>query len=121
MDNLKNIMPVGVHLASGGDARVRVGGDVLSLEDVSQGSFTIEHGTGYRLFYFNRSGNIGLLALGYESPLDASNASLLAGETQIISDDVAQGTTVYFALLDTDGLDLVQGGENDTLHVSFYG
>lgn len=119
MDNLKNIMPVAVHLASGGGARIRVGGLSIPLEDVSGGSFEVEHGTGFRLFHVNNSGSADILLIGYKNPLDASNASLVTRSMQMLSDDVPSGTTVYFALTDSDGGSL-QGEEGDWLHVSFY-
>ncbi|MGI6295479.1 MAG: hypothetical protein ACOX3G_05270 [Armatimonadota bacterium] len=120
MENLKNIMPVAVHLASGGSARVRIGGQSVPLEDISDGSFDVEGGTGFRLFFVNASGLIGTMLIGYETPLDLSNASLVTSDMEMLSDDVPAGTTVYFALVDADG-DPVQGGEGDVLHVSIYG
>lgn len=121
MTNLMNELPVAVHLASGGAARVRKGGQVITLEGVSSGSFQVTGGTGYRLAYTIFAASGVLLLVGYENPLTLANASWLAISRDEIHDDVPEGTTVYWKTVNPDDFSLYPAGEFDSMHISIYG
>jgi len=121
MTNLRNELPVAVHVASGGDARVRTGGQTFSLDGVSSGSFQMTDATRFRALLSTRTMSGMLLLLGYTSPVTLSNAAWIVSDIDSISDDVPEGTTVYFATVSPDDFTAMQGGDLDTLHVSFYG
>lgn len=121
MPRVKNDLPIAVHIASGGDARIRRGGTVISLDGVSSGSFQVTGGTGYRVV-LNNSTTTGIqLLLGYTSPVTPANASLICQDGSHLADDVPEGATVYFSILDPMELLPMQGGESDYLYVSIYG
>lgn len=121
MTNLKNELPIAVHMASGGDARVRCGGTTISLDGVSAGSFQVTNGTRYRVFVDTRS-TAGLLVLfGYASPVAFANASLFGLDLGEVHDDVPENTTVYFTLINPSDLQPIEGDTLDYLHVSYYG
>jgi hypothetical protein len=121
MTNLMNELPVAVHLASGGDARVRKGGQVIMLEGVSSGSFQVTGGTRYRLAYTIFTAGGLLLLVGYETPLAIENASWRALDREEIHDDVPEGTTVYWKTVSPDNFATYPGGEFDSIHISIYG
>lgn len=121
MINLKNELPVAVHLASGGDARVRTGGQVISFDGVSSGSFQVMNATKLRGM-LNLRTNSGLaVLLGYTSPVTYANASWVLFDLNQVTDEVPEGTTVYYATISPDEFIPMAGGVHDTLHLSFYG
>jgi len=121
MTNLRNELPIAVHVASGGDARVRTGGQVIVLDGISSGSFQVTNGTRFRAFYSVRTTSGQILLLGYTSPVTILNASWIMMDFDNMSDDVPEGSTVYFTTLSSDDLTPMQGGEFDTVHISIYG
>ena len=121
MTSLKNELPVAVHVASGGEARIRTGGQVIALNGVTSGSFQVTEGTRFRAQYSSRTMCGMLLLLGYTSPVTLANASWVMTDLTSISDDVPEGATVYLATITPDDFTAMQGGQFDTLHVSFYG
>lgn len=120
MTNLKNELPVQVHVGSGGCGRVRSGGTVVSLNGVSSGSFQVTGATGFRGLFNNRTVSGLMLLIGYASPISAQNAVMSVSDLQQIADDVPEGTTVYFATFSADGMIPTAGGMLDTLNLSFY-
>ena len=121
MINLKNELPVAVHIASGGDARVRTGGEAVRLSGITSGSFQLMEGTRYRMQFAARStGGIAVL-VGYTSPVTLATASRMAFDMNEVYDDVPQGAVVYFSLVNPDDLTPASGGANDVLFVSYYG
>lgn len=120
MISLKNELPVAVHLASGGEARLRTGGQAISLNGISSGSFQVMSGTRFRAKFGMRSVTGLSLLIGYSSPLTLANASTVASDTDDIYDDVPEGTTVYFSIIGPADDTPVLGGEHDYLYVSFY-
>lgn len=121
MTNLRNELPVAVHIASGGDARVRTGGQVISLNEISSGSFQVLGATKYRAEFNTRTTGGMVLLMGYTSPVTLANASWVSLDWGQINDDVPEGTSVYFATVEADEFAALQGGEHDTLHISYYG
>ena len=121
MTNVKNELPVAVHHASGGSARVRYGGAAVSLNGVSSGSFQVESGTRYRIFMSLRSTTALLVLVGYTNPLSHANSSFVVTDLNEISDDVPEGTTVYYMLASPMTGTPVPGGADDYLYVSYYG
>lgn len=119
--NLKNELPVAVHIASGGDARVRRGGQVISFNETTAGSFQVSNATHYKLQFSLRSSSGLMLILGYTSPLTLANASAVLEDIDIFEDDVLEDTTVYMMLVPTDSEMLIAGGALDRAYVSFYG
>jgi|GEM_PF-1154903 len=121
MTNLMNELPVAVHVASGGAARVRKGGLTISLNGVSSGSFQVTGGTRYRLScnLFTVGGL--LLLVGYQDPLSLSSAAWLAIDRDKIEDDVPEGTTVYWKAVNPEDFAPYPGGEFDSIHISIYG
>lgn len=120
MTNTINALPIAVHLASGGDARVRTGGRVISLNGTSSGSVQLSGATRFRGVFSPRSTAGLMLLIGYTSPLTVENASWLVGDLAQFSDDVPDGTTVYFRGVSSDDLSPMNGGVTDTVHLSFY-
>lgn len=121
MTSLKNELPVAVHIASGGEARARTGGQVCALNGITSGSFQVTEGTRFRALYSSRTMGGMLLLLGYASPVTLANASWIMGDLTSMTDNVPEGTTVYFATVTPDDFTAMQGGPFDTLHISFYG
>jgi len=121
MTNLQNELPVAVHVASGGDARVRAGGQVISLNGISSGSFQVLGATKYRAVLSARSTAGMVMLVGYTSPVTLANASWIVLDWGQINDDVPEGATVYFSTIEVDEFGPQQGGEHDTLHISYYG
>lgn len=121
MTSLKNELPVAVHVASGGDARVRVGGEVISLNGISTGSFQVSNATRFRVLFSNRTAGGMILLVGYSTPLTMANASRLGIDFCEVVDDVPEGTTVYFALFTSDDYTPMDGGALDSLHITYYG
>lgn len=119
--NLRNELPIAVHVASGGDARVRTGGQVISLGGISSGSFQVSGATGYRGVFSSRGTSGLMLLLGYTSPVTIANASHMAIDFGGFSDDVPDGTTVHFAIVKLEDFTSTQGAASDQVHVSFYG
>ena len=120
MNNLKNRLPVAVHLASGGDARVRVGGVSIPLEGEATASFITTGATRFRLTLNARSVPGVMLLIGYDSPLTLANAPMLCSDMDSVTDDVPEGTTVYIALVNPMDGSAVTGGEEDHAVISFY-
>ena len=121
MTNLMNELPVAVHLASGGDARLRTGGQVISLSGVQSGSFTVTGATRYRLLCSTRSTGGLIVLVGYTSPVTLANASWVVIDFGQLTDDVPDGTTVHVAVLSPEDLSPTEGGALDALYVSYYG
>jgi hypothetical protein len=121
MNQVKNELPLAVHHASGGDARVRVGGTTISLTGVSSGSFQVTDGTRYRLIPDLRAYSTLALMIGYSTPVTQSNASFVGIDLNEVCDDVAEGTTVYFEAVDMVNLTPTPCTAYDKVHVSFYG
>ncbi|MHB9035097.1 MAG: hypothetical protein ACYC64_00420 [Armatimonadota bacterium] len=121
MSKVKNELPIAVHHSSGGDARVRTGGQTISLAGVSDGSFQITSGTRYRLVADLRTYSTLMILIGYTSPVTQSNASLVCLDLKEVFDDIAEGTTVYFSAVDVSSLSPTPCTAYDKLHVSFYG
>ena len=121
MTNLMNELPVAVHLASGGEARVRKSGQVISLDGISSGSFQMTNATRYRALYSIRSVGGLMLLVGYASPVTMANMSWVGIDRDEIIDDVPEGTTVYFKTVNPDDFSACNGGENDSIHISLYG
>lgn len=121
MTNVKNELPVAVHVASGGDARVRTGGTAISLDGISQGSFQVQNGTKFRVCANFRSGSGAILLLATDSPVTLSNASTVVSDGQLVSDCVPSGTEIYFILVSPMDLQPTPGGAYDYLYVTFYG
>ena len=118
--DVKNELPIAVHHASGGDARVRCGGTAIALDGISSGSFQVTSGTRYRLYTSLRSTSGMVPVISYSNPATLQNAARLCFDLNEIADDVAEGTTVYFALLDGETFLPANGGALDYLYVSFY-
>lgn len=121
MTNLQNELPVAVHVASGGDARVRTGGQVVSLNGISSGSFQVLGATKFRALFSTRSTSGMIMLVGYTSPVTLANASWILLDWGQFSDDVPEGTTVHFTAIEADEFTPIQGGESDTMHISYYG
>jgi hypothetical protein len=119
--NVKNELPVAVHIASGGDARVRTGGTVISLNGISSGSFQVTDGTRYRLVPSLRASVNAFVLVGYTNPLTTANTSHIVEDLSEIADDVPAGTTVHFAVLSSGDLSPLQCSEYDFLYVNYYG
>ena len=109
------------------NARVRTGGQTIPLLGISSGSFVVPTGcTRYRLVADLRTYSSLLILIGYTSPVTQANASLAAidlgtlGEYDVV-DDVPEGTTVYFSVVDMSDLTPTACTANDALHISFYG
>lgn len=121
MTNLRNELPVAVHVASGGEARVRTGGQVISLEDISSGSFQVSGATRFKGFFNPRATGGLMLLVGYTSPLTPDNASMALVDFGQFCDDVPEGTTVYFCSVSLEDLSPCEGAAGDRIHISFYG
>ena len=121
MTNVKNELPIAVHVASGGDARVKTGGTVVELDGISSGSFQVANGTRYRLFASLRANTGALVLVGYSNPLTIENGSYIAVDMKEVVDDVPAGTTVYFAVLSAMDLSPLECSEYDFLYVTYYG
>ena len=120
MTNVKNELPIAVHIASGGDARLRSGGASVDLNGETDGSFQVTGATRYKICANLRSNSSTLICVGYQSPVTMANASMLLSDMGSVVDDVPDGTTVYFGLFDVSTMDAAAGGASDTLLVSFY-
>ena len=120
MTSVKNELPVAVHQASGGGARVRYGGTEVWLAGTSSGSFQVEDGTRYRIFLNFRTSTGMLLLVGYTSPPTMANSSLVGTDLKETIDDVPKGTTVYYVLISPMTGTPITGGADDYLYVSYY-
>ena len=121
MTNVKNELPIAVHVASGGDARVKTGGTVVELDGITGGSFQVTNGTRYRLLPNLRANSTALILIGYTNPLTMGNASRIATDVVEMVDDVPAGTTVYFVVLNSMDLTPLECSEYDFLYVTYYG
>lgn len=121
MAKLRNELPVAVHVASGGDARVRTGGQVVSFNGVSAASVQMDGATRIRGVFSARSSVGVILLVGYSGPLTSANASFFVTDLEEFSDDVPDGTTVYFRTVSSDDMSPVNGDTLDVVHLSFYG
>jgi len=119
MAKLLNGLPLSVHHASGGDARVRTGGAALQLTGISSGSFQV-NGTRYKFYPNMRAANDTMILLGYSSPVTFANASAMVMDMQQYSDDVPEGTTLYFTLISPVTLEPIGATPMDFIYVSFY-
>lgn len=121
MTNVKNELPIAIHHASGGSARVRLSGSTISLEGVSGGSFQVTGGTRYRLFSDIRGSAGAALLVGYSTPLTSTNAFTACGDLGEVCDDVPEGTMVYFQIVSPVDLQPITGAALDLIHFSIYG
>ena len=121
MTDLRNELPVAVHLASGGDARLRTGGEVISLNGISSASFQMINSTRFRAFFSNRSMGGLVLLIGYTAPVTLANASWMGSDSALFTDDVPEGTTIHISTVNPEDYTSAPGGAFDALHVSFYG
>jgi hypothetical protein len=121
MTNLRNELPVAVHVASGGEARVRTGGQVISLDGVSSGSFQVSGATRFKALFNARSTGGLMLLMGYTSPVTPANASIAGVDFSQFCDDVPEGTTVYYSSISLEDLSPSEGAVADRIHISFYG
>ena len=119
MAKLLNGLPLAVHHASGGDARVRSGGASISCNAVSSGSFQV-NGTKYRLFVNMRDSNDMMVLAGYTSPVTFANASVMVIDTREYVDEVPDGTTVYFTLISPTTFAAANGAAKDYIYTSYY-
>ena len=120
MTDVKNELPIAVHLASGGDARIRSGGIVISLEGISSGSFQVTDGTRFRIYpCFRQTSNL-VAIISYSNPATLQNAASVCFDLNEFIDDVAEGTTVYISFVDVETFQPVLGDVLDFLYVSFY-
>jgi len=115
MINAKNQLPIAVR-----ESRLRKSGEALSLDGISSGSFEVSGGTRYTLRANMRS-TIGYVIIGYESPIGLDNASILFADLDSFADNVPEGTTVYFKVLDPATLLPLACGADDYLYVAVYG
>lgn len=121
MIKVMNELPVAVHHKSGGDARVRCGGLSISLNNKSSGSFQVTGGTRCRMSISTRT-NAGLFVFfGYQDPASVANAEMLVQDLGAICEDVQEGTTIYWTLVNPGDCSPVPGGQNDYIYVTFYG
>ena len=121
MTNVKNELPIAVHVASGGDARVKTGATVVELDGITGGSFQVTNGTRYRLLPNLRGNTTAVVLVGYSSPLTLGNAARVAVDLNEMVDDVPEGTTVYFVVFSVMDLSPLECGEYDFLYVTYYG
>jgi len=121
VSKVKNELPIAVHHSSGGDARIRTGGQTISLTGLTGGSFQVQNGTRYRLAADLRTFSTLMILIGYNSPVTQSNASLVCLDLKEVFDDVEEGTTVYFSAVDMSSLSPTLCTSYDKVHVSFYG
>lgn len=119
MTNVKNELPVAVHVASGGDARVRTGGTNVSLNGTPTASFQVS-GTKYKLCTSLRASAGSFVFIGYENPINLNNASFITRDMDTIEDVVPDGTTVYVLLVSPMTMEPINGLANDTVCISFY-
>jgi hypothetical protein len=115
----QNGLPVSIHHASGGDARVRSGGTNIQLTSISSGSFQV-NGTRYKLFANMRMTSEIITLVGYTSPVTVANASAMLLDMQAYQDDVPEGTTVYFTLVNPSTLSPSNGSSGDYIYTSIY-
>jgi hypothetical protein len=118
--DVKNELPIAVHHASGGNARVRVGGQAISLNGVSTGSFEIGDVTCFRVSANLRTSAGFLVVIGYTGPVTLANASRVFADTMTIEENVPDHATVYYALVDPGTAQITEGGAQDYLYVSLY-
>lgn len=119
MTNVKNELPVAVHMASGGDARVRTGGINISLHGVSSASFQVS-GTKYKMCPSLRASGGSFVYVGYESPVGLNNAAFITCDMETTQDEVPNGTTVYVLLVSPMTNEPINGLAQDSVCVSFY-
>lgn len=120
MTKLQNELPVAVHLASGGDARIRTSGQVIAFDGVSSASLQLTGANRFRGVFSARGTGGLMLLVGYSTPLTLATASWVVGDFGEFSDDVPEGTTVYFSVIGGENMSPIEGGPLDTAHVSFY-
>ena len=120
MTNLRNELPIAVHLASGGNARLRTGGQAVSLNGISSASVQASGATGVRGVLNARSTGSVLLLVGYSSPVTASNASWVISDLGEFKDDIPTGTTLYLQAVSSDSLSPITCGAHDYVFLSFY-
>lgn len=99
---------------------LRSGGQQIQLTGVSSGSFQV-NGTRYKLYSNMRSANDLMTLIGYSSPVTFANASAMVMDMGQYSDDVPEGTTVYFTLISPATLEPANATPADFIYASFYG
>jgi len=102
-------------------APIRVSGQTISLNGISSGSFQVTGATRYRIkCSLFTIGGLTLL-VGYNPQLSLASASWTAINREEISDDVPEGTTVYWKTVDPSDFTDFAGGDFDVISVSYYG
>ena len=121
MTDVKNELPIAVHIASGGDARIRREGVVIPLSGVSGGSFQVVNATQYRALANMRSTSSLIIIIGHTNPVTLINGSAVLMDMDDFVENVAEGSTIHFAILHPETLQPALAGGDDYLYVSLYG
>lgn len=98
---------------------MRNGGTNIQLTNISSGSFQV-NGTRYRVYSNMRASNDMLLLIGYTSPVTFANASVMLIDMESYEDNVPEGTTVYFTLINPATFNPANGTAMDFIYTSIY-
>ena len=116
-----NKLPFAVDVISGGTASPRIGGSVISIEDIASGSIALGEARRFRVYPNLRSWSGKLFLLGFTNPVNLSNAEyVISSSAAEIRDSIPAGTTLYWALISSTAYTPVLGGANDFIAVTRY-
>ena len=120
MTDMRNKLPVGIHLDSGGCARKRSGSMTIDMGGYETGSFSVGEATAIRIQgWYRGTGDLAVL-LSYTgaASLEQADFALLDGE--FVTDSLPAGTTVYWACYNSSTPTPQEALANDLLLVTLY-
>ena len=120
MTEMRNKLPVGIHLDSGGCARQRSGGTTIDMDAQTSGSFQAGSATRIRIQgCYRGSGDIVVL-IRYGAAASPETADFVLRDGCDLMDSIPPGTTVYWVVCSATMMIAQEAISGDRLYVTFY-
>ncbi len=120
MTDMRNKLPIGAHLDSGGCARKRASSQTISLNGQTSGSLNIGNASMVRIQPWTRtSGDLAIL-ISFAGSVNLSRFERVLADCETAIDSVPPNSTLYWGCYNT-GVPVPQaGGQHDYLLVTLY-
>ena len=120
MTDMRNKLPVGIHLDSGGCARKRSGAVTIALNGQTSGSFNTGNASMVRIQPWLRSSSDIAVLVSYTGSVNLTRFERALGAGDAVLDSVPANSAVYWGCFNTTVPALQAGDEHDYLLVTFY-
>ena len=121
MTDMRNKLPVGIHLDSGGCARKRMAYMTIDMGGCETGSFSTGEATGIRIQgWYRGTGDLSVL-FSYAGSANLQRVEFALLDGDFFTDSLPAGTTVYWACYNGSIPTPQEAQTNDLLLVTLYG